>query len=206
MRADLPLPDSAWSLAPEALAVVEAEVRERRPEHVVELGCGISTLAIGRVLAETGGHLASLEHDADWAQSITALVEQDGSAKRVGIEVAPLEPHRCSLDGARWYAAEAIGRLPQQIGLLLVDGPPGNEPGIELSRYPALPALARRLAPGAAIVLDDASRPGEREILRRWQDQHPIEFELAAGGRIAIGSYSSSSYSSHFSPTAPVRL
>ena len=41
---------------------------------------------------------------------------------------------------------------------------------MERSRYPALPALEPRLAPGAIVVLDDATRPGEREILERWSE------------------------------------
>jgi hypothetical protein len=41
----------------------------------------------------------------------------------------------------------ALRSLPRRIDLLLVDGPPAFKPEIELSRYPALPALAERLAP-----------------------------------------------------------
>ena len=58
----------------------------------------------------------------------------------------------------------------REIDLLLVDGPPGYGEGMERSRYPALPALEPRLAPGAMVVLDDASRPGEREIIERWTE------------------------------------
>ena len=46
------------------------------------------------------------------------------------------------------------------IDLLLVDGPPAYAVGHGLARYPALPVLRDRLAPGATVVLDDVERPG----------------------------------------------
>jgi predicted O-methyltransferase YrrM len=189
MHTDLPLPDSAWSLTREALALVETEIRRRRPRRVVELGCGVSTLALGRVMREQGGELHSLEHDVEWARSVEMLVAEDGSAPSVQVEVAALEPNPAAFGAGGWYASRVVERLPDGIGLLLIDGPPGNEPGRELSRYPALPALAPRLARGALIVLDDAARPGEREIVRRWESEYPMSFDEAAGGRLAVAEW-----------------
>jgi hypothetical protein len=101
---------------------------------------------------------------------------------------APLEPHALSLDGAPWYAGSALGGLPESgIELLLVDGPPGYGEGMALSRYPALPALAERLAPGALVVLDDAQRDGERRILDAWERELDFGFDRRPAERIAIG-------------------
>ena len=41
------------------------------------------------------------------------------------------------------------------------------------SRYPALPALADRLAADALVFLDDADREPEREIVARWAEEVP---------------------------------
>ena len=79
-----------------------------------------------------------------------------------------------------------LERLGEPIDLLLVDGPPSGEPGRERSRYPALPALEARLAPGAAVVLDDAGRPGERWVLERWEAAYGIRFERLSDG-LAMG-------------------
>jgi predicted O-methyltransferase YrrM len=178
-----------WSLPPEALASVSAEIAARGSRAVVELGCGASTLTIAAALPPGNGSLTSVEHDLEWARSVRARLGEEGLAGVAEVVHAPLAAHPLGLDGARWYSLAALERLPAAIDFLLVDGPPGNEPGIELSRYPALPALAPRLAAGAAVALDDAARPGEREILRRWQAEHPISFEPAAGGRLAIGTF-----------------
>jgi hypothetical protein len=53
-----------------------------------------------------------------------------------------------------------LASLPPRIELLLLDGPPAFEPHIELSRCPALLALAERLAPDATVILDDIDRAG----------------------------------------------
>jgi hypothetical protein len=69
----------------------------------------------------------------------------------------------------------------------LVDGPPGYGEGMAASRYPALPALRGKLAPGALVVLDDAEREPEQRILAQWRDAVP-EWEFAAYPEgIAVG-------------------
>lgn len=52
------------------------------------------------------------------------------------------------------------------IDLLVVDGPP--EQTAPLAREPALPRLLPRMATRWTVLLDDADRPDETEIVRRW--------------------------------------
>ena len=65
----------------------------------------------------------------------------------------------------QWYEVDAFRDL-NEIDLLLVDGPPGSLG--ETARYPALHVLESRLAPNAVVILDDADRPDEQGIVRRW--------------------------------------
>jgi predicted O-methyltransferase YrrM len=174
--------DRAWSLTPAGLRRVLSEVAAGR-ETIVECGSGESTVAIGRLLAERGaGRLYSLEHDPHWLAETAARLERDGAGERVELLRAPLR------DG--WYDAAAVERLPEAIDLLLVDGPPGDESADGLARYPALPRLARRLAPGALVIVDDIHRPGERAIVERWRREHGVDFELHPRERLAIGVFS----------------
>ena len=109
-----------------------------------------------------------------------ALADQDLTEFATVID-APL------VDG--WYDPAALGRLPKRgIDLLLVDGPPAGGPGIQASRYRALPALADRLAPNAAVVLDDADREGERRVLDRWLAGFPLRLDRAPSG-LALAVY-----------------
>lgn len=180
------LPWSEWALRPAALVIVCNEIVHAERREVAELGAGISTVALGRLLARGGGRLTSVEHDPGWARVVRSLLDANGLNEAVRLIEAPLEPHPRALDEAPWYDASALEGLPELIDLLLVDGPPGNEEGRERSRYPALPVLGERLAPGAVVMLDDAGRPGEREILERWTAEGEWEFATGDEG-IAIG-------------------
>ncbi len=162
----------AWTdgaLRPAALAAVCNEVTLAGRRELVELGSGVSTVVLGRLARELGGRLTSLEHDTDWARVVRSQIEREGLTAAARLIEAPLERHSAALDDAPWYAAGAVAELPQEIDLLLVDGPPGYGDGMGRSRYPALPALEKRLAPNAMVVLDDAGREGERAILEGWQ-------------------------------------
>ena len=65
----------------------------------------------------------------------------------------------------KWYK---LDNLPNEIeaDLLVIDGPPQNT--AELARYPALPLLHKHLNKNSFIILDDAHRDGEIEIVKRW--------------------------------------
>jgi predicted O-methyltransferase YrrM len=154
---------------------------------VVECGSGYSTLVLARLLDGRGGDLISLEHDAGWAERVEAALEDEGLSATARVLHAPLEPHPLARGEGGWYATGALGELPDQVDLLLVDGPSASEPGIEESRYPALPLLGGRLGPNGLVILDDIGRAGERRVLEAWEAETAFRFELRPGDRIALG-------------------
>jgi hypothetical protein len=82
---------------------------------------------------------------------------------------APLTPEA---DGYSWYSTDAVrDRLPARFDLVVCDGPLGTTPG---GRFGLLPVLHERLD-GAFILLDDASRPGEQDVLDRWKAEFDAE-------------------------------
>ena len=181
------LPWTEGALRPAALVTIANEIVFGERRQVVELGAGVSTVVLARLMRERGGRLTSVEHDPDWARVVRSQLELEGLEVSAHLVEAPLEP---SLgDGAPWYGRAALTELPAEgIDLLLVDGPPGYPEEMERSRYPALPQLADRLTPGALIVLDDASREGERNVIARWASERPEwEFATIAAEGIAIG-------------------
>ena len=175
-------------MSPAGLATVATEVSLAERRSLVELGSGVSTVILARLVSQLRGRIVAVEHHPGWAGWVRRQLERDG-LERVGTVIeAPLEPHPLGLDGTPWYAQEALAALPRDgIELLLVDGPPGYGDGMERSRYPALPALEGRLAPGGLVVLDDAQRPDEREILERWEGEQGFTFDRRPAERIAIG-------------------
>jgi predicted O-methyltransferase YrrM len=173
-------------MTPAGLAAVCADVAGWHRARIVECGAGFSTLVLARLLHTRGGRLVSLEHDQTWATRVQSNLAAAGLTEIAQIAIAPLEPHPLARDGLQ-YAQRALRSLPPSIDLLLVDGPPAFEPEIELSRYPALPALAGRLAPDATVVLDDIDRRRELQTLEAWERDHGFHFELRPAARIAVG-------------------
>lgn len=180
------LPWTEGALRPAGLAMVCNEIALGDRGEVVELGSGVSTVVLARLLRERGGRLTSLEHDPHWARFVDEQLAREGLADVATLIEAPLEPHEAAPDGAAWYSAGAVARLPSEIELLLVDGPPAGK-GTEHSRYPALPVLAAHLAASAVVVVDDATRPGERDVLERWQEPGEWRFGTHEAIGVAVG-------------------
>ena len=182
------LPWSEGAMSPAGLARVATEISFAERRVVVELGSGISTVVLARLARELSGTLISVEHLPEWAGWVRRALQRDGLGTVATVLEAPLRPHPLALGGAPWYAEDALSALPDEgIELLLVDGPPGYGAGMARSRYPALPLLADRLAPGALVVLDDAGREGEAEILDRWEAELGFAFDRRVPERIAVG-------------------
>ncbi len=176
-------------------------VNERR--RVVELGSGMSTVLLARLLTQRrprgGWRLASVEHDASWVQRVTDQLDRENIGRHVSVIHAPLVPHHLAAADLLWYDDFAVAAgldvtlRGDLVDLLVVDGPPAYATGHGLARYPALPVVQHRLAPGATVVLDDIDRPGEQEVIRRWERKFGLSFErLPEPAGVAIATISSS--------------
>lgn len=184
------LPWGPGAMRPSGLLAVCNDIVLNRRRHVVELGSGVSTILLARLLTQQhpdgGFRLAAVEHDLYWAGWVSGQLDREGLGREVTVVHAPLAEHAAAQPGLQWYDAEALDRgldealSGEPVDLLLVDGPPAWQDGHELARYPALPALRHRLAEGASVILDDIERPGEQEILRRWEHETGLRF-----GRLA---------------------
>lgn len=168
-------PLGLWAAAADFLELVVREVAVREPGLVVELGSGASTLAVAGALTEAGGgRLVSVEHDARFAAATRRRLERTGWAGAVELVVAPLRPQLVAGQVVDWYDLDAItaalGERP--VDLLVVDGPPSVS---DDARWPAVPALAERLAPDAPVLLDDGRRTHETRVARRWAREQGLE-------------------------------
>jgi predicted O-methyltransferase YrrM len=170
----LPLDLGGWPAEPVLADLVLRHVLRRRPALVAECGSGWSTLLLTLCLEELGrGRVVSLEDGEAYARRTRALLEERGVPGRATVVHAPLTRELGSLPARRWYDADLEALFPEPIGLLLVDGPPGDEE--PRARYPAVPLLRSKLAPGAAVILDDGAREGERWIAARWGEELGVQ-------------------------------
>src|SRR4051794_33189134 len=72
-------PLDGWAAAADFCELLVREVATRRPEVVVELGSGVSTLAVAEALTASGhGGLLSVEHDPDFAAATRRRLERAG--------------------------------------------------------------------------------------------------------------------------------
>jgi predicted O-methyltransferase YrrM len=173
LRAELQLahplpPTRGFAAAPDALRHLVHIIDQASPSQVLELGSGVSTIVIARRLQQAGhGRLVALEHLPEHAARTRHELALQGLADVATVVDAPLAEVRLGTGTWSWY--ELGDGVPAAIDALFVDGPPGGTGS--LARYPALPLLRDRLAPGALLFVDDGDRPDEREMVRRWQTE-----------------------------------
>jgi predicted O-methyltransferase YrrM len=150
--------------------VIVDTVTELRPRTVVELGSGTSTFLLALLArAGTPERILSVDHDALYLGRTAERLAEAGLDDRVELVHAPLR--QVTVDGvtSNWYDVDVVP-TPDSVDLLLVDGPPCTF-GATV-RHPALGWYVDRLPPEGVVLLDDADRPGEREILRSWRADH----------------------------------
>ena len=171
LRPKYPFPGTrGWAASPDLLREVVTHVLHGQVALAVEASSGTSTLMIAYAMERKGnGHVIALEHDGIYAGRTRALLEMHGLTHRATVVHAPLVKQRVGSDELLWYDLSKA-RIEAPIDLLVVDGPP-EETG-PLARFPAVPLLRGKFAPGARVILDDGDRADERAIAERWKKDH----------------------------------
>jgi hypothetical protein len=144
-----------WSALPEYLEAVASYCRGASTP-ILECGSGLTTL----VMASLGAEIYALEHDSFWRRRVEDKLDQFGLSARV--IAAPLR----SYGTFDWYDVD-VATMPR-FSLVVCDGPPGET--TRGGRYGLLPVMRERLADGCTVLLDDADRSGEREVLQGWAE------------------------------------
>jgi predicted O-methyltransferase YrrM len=169
------LPDDAlpplgsWRADAGLLSLIAEHILAARPQTIVEFGGGTTTLIAARALQMTGGgRLLSFDQSEPFAAGTRAMLAAQGLEAK--IHAAPLVPAPRGWKGG-WYGH---GRLPKAIDMLIVDGPPWV---IHPMGRGSAASLFHRIVSGGIVILDDAARPGERLVARRWRREHP-EFDF----------------------------
>jgi hypothetical protein len=106
----------------------------------------------------------SFEQHQDFCAKTSAWLAEFGL--KSDIRHAPLKASPGGWPGL-WYDH---GPLPDGIELMLIDGPHW---AIHPFTRGAAGTTFGQVAPGGVVMLDDAARPGERIVARRWRRQWP---------------------------------
>ena len=173
-----------FAIDSQALGHLLSLVEERRPKKILELGSGASTVWLGYLCQSFGGQLVTLDHLPEYLDLTRTAVERHGLYGQVDCRLAPLEPVESSGDTYNWYTPASLTGL-SDIDLVLIDGPPAATG--PKARYPALPQIIDLLAPNATVILDDAHRQEEADIIEEWLLEFPYFKQIEIGtSRLAV--------------------
>ena len=180
-----------WAISPDFAVLLVRLIEDRRPKRIVEFGSGNSTLVCAYCLERLGGgEIISIDHDPQFAARTRDELSRHHLGAWADVRVAELKSSAYLDDEGQpiaWYDSAVVDRLPGDIDMVIVDGPPAA--GGPLVRSPALPALSERLTHTAVLVLDDADRPGEQATLARWREAFPsmdLAFEATEKGAAVV--------------------
>ena len=158
---------------PDFLYLIHEIIQKYKPNIIVEAGSGISTLISAYSLKKiSNGTIFSLEHHENFSNSIKAEIQNHLLTNYSKIIHAPLIKYP-NYD-FQWYDIKSLNKI-EQIDLLIIDGPPSKDS--KNARYPALPLLIKKLKKGSIIILDDANRNYEKNIIKIWKKEYDcLEF------------------------------
>lgn len=122
---------------------------------VVECGSGLTTIVAGAYASSKGIPYIALEHHDNWGRKVQGVLNEFG-IRGVSLIVRPLRDH----GDYCWYNLQSDEK-PDQVGLVICDGPPGDTLG---GRYGFLPSLENSFRAGTVILIDDISRKPEQEL------------------------------------------
>ena len=97
LKAPLP-PMTSWAATPELASTVLKTIHAYKPNQIVELGSGVTTLISGYSLNEfhPSGSVISLDHDSRFAEKTKEEIALHGLIDKVDLRIAPLETHTIS--------------------------------------------------------------------------------------------------------------
>ena len=135
---------------------------------ILECGSGVTTILLGILCSPRQVDVWSLENSPEWGALVAGVLAQNGLS---GVRVcsSPLIEY----DEFVWYDPP-LAEMPGEFSLVICDGPPGSTRG---GRYGLLPVMGPRLPPGSTILLDDAHRDAEVEMIQRWQIEAEVDTE-----------------------------
>ncbi len=144
------------------LQEIALEVRRSRGP-VLECGSGLTTILIAALTASRKTPVFALEHHEEWFNKMRNTLDSFGF-DHVRVLLTPLR----DFGAYDWYDVPKQ-TLPKGFDLVICDGPPGNIKG---SRYGLIPEMNHLLSPECVILLDDANRRKEKQVIQSWEQKH----------------------------------
>lgn len=155
---------------------------ENRGGILLECGSGLSTVLIAKAIGDQAS-LVSLEDNKLWAWR-TKLCAYVAGVSNIHLHICGLKRY---IDGTLWYDIHPIRNHLGLISLVICDGPATS--WHPLARYGLMPVLRDYMIRGAIVLLDDAHRTGEMQVIKMWKtllDLETVEHFIQNGSGYAL--------------------
>ena len=158
------LPFTNFAAGPLFYAHICNEIIINDRKNIVELGSGISTILIARLIHinKLKINFFSIDHDSNWQLVIQKILKADGIDTNVKFLSSPIKQY----EQYSWYDHEKLN-IDITIDMLIVDGPPGYE--LPFARFGAVPFFKNKLSTeNYSIFLHDTDRNYEAQTIIEW--------------------------------------
>lgn len=164
-----------WPIEEEFARYLIYRIVSNRPINIVELGSGTSSLIILKTLKKLGYkyNLTSFDSDKAFINNTKNLLiaEEVYDEKNVKLIFSQITDVKIKNKLYRWYNPDDFEFKFDKIDLLFIDGPVGGF--CKNARYPAINVMKKYLNNGSLVILHDAKRPDETEIVDIWKKENP---------------------------------
>ena len=170
LKPNKPLPEvGGFALGGGNCAMLMRIILNEKPEFIVELGSGVSTVIIAYCIKRLKkGKVVSFEHDSGFAEQTRRMLRYHGLDNIATVIHAPLVEFEGDSEQL-WYNKNKV-IVESSVDMLFVDGPPRRS--AKLARYPAMSHFSGKLSSGAIVMLDDSSRKEEQKIIKKWLEEY----------------------------------
>jgi len=163
-----PIPSTrGMAASPDFLKLTMETIISNKPEFIVELGSGTSTIIAAKTLEQLkSGFLLSIDHDAKFAEQTRQRITLETLEKYSKVITSELKDITVNGESYNWYDTSFLEKIDRKIELLIVDGPPRiiNKN----ARFPAIPLLKKYFTDNTVILLDDGGRKDEQNTVKLW--------------------------------------
>lgn len=171
------------ALRPFCMAYILNEIIINKRKSIIEFGSGISTILIARLIKENELPVSfvSVEHNIEWIEVLKKQLEKENLTDFAKIEYINLVDQNTEFGNILSYDSQRILNIvgDSKYDLIIVDGPPANTREIRYSRYPVFLNLINNLSNDYCLIIDDANRKGEKEIINTYKNTYPkLDFNL----------------------------
>jgi predicted O-methyltransferase YrrM len=143
-----------------------------KPLNIIELGSGLSTLLILKAAEKIGYTPNFISFDSDeyfLSETKNRLDSESILESSVKLIFSPIVDIDLFDKRYKWYSIHGNNINLDKLDLIVIDGPVGTL--CKNSRYPALHFFKKYIKKGTIVILDDANRLDEKEIVELWRKE-----------------------------------